>query len=468
MRTKILLSGCLTVVLIWAGPAFANGTCVDSSIYGAVLSQEDIDNGVKALPPEALVPARAQARSLARVMLRNLPAVAQQGTSEVPGSPGTCEAQSFGYGLGSYTAARDSRGNRKWNASLPQNSISAAYLYTLIHSQTFLPPPNQAQHPACPTGSRSIDYLNQLTTLGAPSRMQIPYQPTCDYLNAVNIDASYPGMDRFRIGSYAVIPVSGNPATITQIKSHRRWGQAVAFTGSVLCNYATPAFEDGVIYERQLTDKLHGQMLVGYDDTLGKPGEKGALLVQNSFGTQWPPVDTGSVAPPGKAYWSYGSFTASQQMAAVAYPRERRQGAFKLKASVTGAPEASLGGARQWAPSAASSDTYLILTHVFAEPVKLSALSLIEPGGTRVRVTAVYGQPISSGYSYLKRTDGNSFLPGAYEVELQATNLDGEEITYRGRVAVGRFLPADRAKASMSGVAVIGPTGAPASVVTLP
>lgn len=468
MRAKVLLSGCLAAVLVWSGPAFGNGTCTDSSIYGAVLSQEDIDNAVKALPPEALVPARAQARSLSRVMLRNLPAVAQQGTSEDPGSPGTCEAQSFGYGLGSYTAARDSRGRLKWNASLPQNSISAAYLYTLIHSQTFLPPRDQNTHPVCPAGSRSIDYLNQLTTLGAPSRMQIPYQPTCDYLNAVNIDANYPGMDRFRIGSYAVIPVSGNPTALTQIKSHLRWGQAVAFTGSVLCNYDTPAFEGGVIYEQQLTHKLHGQMLVGYDDTLGKPSEKGALLVQNSFGTQWPPADTGSVAPPGKAYWSYGSFTVSQKMAAVAYPRERTQGAFKLKASISGAPAASLSGARQWTPSAASSETYLILNHVFADPVTLSTLSLTEPGGTRVRATAVYGQPISSGYSYLMRSDGKSFLPGAYGVELLATGPDGREITYRGRVAVGRLLPAARAKASMSGVAVTGPTGAPASVVTLP
>jgi hypothetical protein len=37
--------------------------------------------------------------------LSNLPAVPQQGTAGDPGSLGSCEVQSFGYGLGSYTAA---------------------------------------------------------------------------------------------------------------------------------------------------------------------------------------------------------------------------------------------------------------------------------------------------------------------------------------------------------------------------
>jgi hypothetical protein len=43
--------------------------------------------------------------------LSNLPAVSQQGTAGDPGSLGSCEVQSFGYGLESYTAARGSNGS---------------------------------------------------------------------------------------------------------------------------------------------------------------------------------------------------------------------------------------------------------------------------------------------------------------------------------------------------------------------
>jgi len=60
--------------------------------------------------------------------LSNLPAVSQQGTAGDPGSLGSCEVQSFGYWLGSYTAARGSIGSTKWDPALPQNSVSSAYL----------------------------------------------------------------------------------------------------------------------------------------------------------------------------------------------------------------------------------------------------------------------------------------------------------------------------------------------------
>ena len=45
------------------------------------------------------------------------------------GDIGSCEAQSFGYGLGSYTAARRADGSIRWVAELPENSVSPAYLF---------------------------------------------------------------------------------------------------------------------------------------------------------------------------------------------------------------------------------------------------------------------------------------------------------------------------------------------------
>jgi CRISPR associated protein Cas1 len=89
----------------------------------------EFDTSVQALPPAAFrVPLVPPPKLGAQAFLHNLPAVSQQGTAVVPGSPGSCEAQSFGYGLGSYTAALDQNGLPKWNPALPQYSVSAAYL----------------------------------------------------------------------------------------------------------------------------------------------------------------------------------------------------------------------------------------------------------------------------------------------------------------------------------------------------
>lgn len=455
----------MTAAALLLGPGMlpaAAATCESSADYGAILAPEIVINGVKALPPEALTGKsgkKAKSKLPSRVMLSNLPPVAQQGTPAKPGEPGTCEAQSFGYGLGSYTAARDAAGKTKWNASLAQNNTSAAYLYTLIHSRT------GAQ---CPTGSKGVDYLAQLTAYGAANRGQVPYQPSCQYLNGINIAYDFPGMDRFRIGSYAIIPISASDASVGQIKSHLSAGQAVAFTGRVLCGYGlSPAFDKGVIYANDtIPDSGHGQLLVGYDDKIGKSDAKGAFLVQNSFGVSWPPAGSGSAAPTGMAYWSYGTFQTTQFLAAVAYPRAQGPAAVRLKASVLNAPLASLDRGYQWMAEQGDG-VYLILPHVFAAPVKLEEVTLTEKGGSSVAATAVYGQYISAGYSYLKRTDGKAFLNGNYHIKLRATMLDGTEVAYTGKVKVRKLKGVKLAPASMQGVDITGSTGANA-VVTGP
>ncbi len=142
-------------------------------------------------------------------------------------------------------------------------------------------------------------------------------------------------MARFRIGSYAGFFIHDNPQALDLIKEYIANGQAVAFSGYVLCGYGTNLpMQDGVIYETSLQlDQSgqpigHGQLVVGYDDNVGTSGNQGALLIQNSFGTGWPACvgATGSIAPPGMAYWSYNSFVQTQQLAAVAYhvPPDRR------------------------------------------------------------------------------------------------------------------------------------------------
>lgn len=457
MKPNTLIAGCLATAVLLTGAAAARAAnCESSANYGSTLTQADIDGAVKALPPEAFQGKYGKpvtGKLPKQVFLTNLPAVAQQGTPADPGSPGTCEAQSYGYGLGSYTAARGSDGVVKWDASIPQNATSAAWLYELVQ---------RSSGKACPAGSRSLDYLEQLVSFGAPSRGQVPYQSNCTYLDNVNISPR-PSMDRFLVGSYAVIPVSGNGNAVGQIRSHLAAGQAVAFTGAVLCGYAfNPAFEQGVIYKTAtVPNSGHGQLLVGYDDRLGKSGAPGALLVQNSFGTSWPPSGSGSAAPAGQAFWSYNSFATTQSMAAVAYPLSAGPGKTRLDPSPYYAPVATISRSYQWTPGGADTSAYLILGHVFSAPVKLTSVTLTEPGGSNLKVTATYGQFISSGYSYLKRSDGKSFLGGTYKLVLKAVATDGTRLSYSGKVKVKKLgRKSALAPVSMQGVAVTGPTGA--------
>ncbi|WP_421695983.1 hypothetical protein [Aestuariivirga sp.] len=442
--------------------AEGTGQCEGTTGFGSLLNEEEFSSSVQALPPEALAGAAILPVSTPRITLRNLPAVAQQGTDDDPGSPGSCEAQSFGYGLGSYTAARDVLGFRKWNPALPQYSTSAAYLYALAHLE---------ENKSCPQGSMALGYLAQLTSRGAPSRALVPYKPYCSYLDAVPSQPMFPnlfpGMSRFRIGSYAALQIHDNPDAINQIKGFLRNGQAVAFSGLVLCGYAKkPVFENGVIYETGTLPPPsgHGQLVVGYDDTVGKDGYKGALLVQNSFGIHWPPSGTGSIAPPGMAYWSYSTFSQTQKLAAVAYPRSDWLLGLWLKPSRSKAPFAVITRSYQWTPGGASPESYLILGHGFKDPVKIETVALTEPNGSSVMATATYGQYISTGYSYLKRGDGNAFLGGIYTVKLSGVDLNGTPITYTGKALVTPPRSSSRPGKSMAGVAITGSTGTPADL----
>jgi hypothetical protein len=452
----------LVLLLVPESPVHAQ-TCPDSDEpFGSLVDAAEFAASVQALPPAAFFTPPDQPALPSRAFLTNLPAVSQQGTAGMPGSPGTCEAQSFGYGLGSYTAARLPDGSPKWNPALPQNSVSPAYLFALALSQG----PTVA---TCPKGGLALEYLAQLVAFGAPTRARVPYQPNCPYLegieNQTDFPESYPAMQRFRIGSYATFQIHDSAEAVQMIKEYIANGQAVAFSGSVLCGYGTNLqLQDGVIYETSTTMAGHGQLVVGYDDTVGTRGNTGALLVQNSFGTGWP-ASAGagsSPAPPGMVYWSYNTFETTQKLAAVAYPRSPGPPAGVRLSSSIGAPLASITRAFQWEPN--DQQTFLILTHFFHDPVMLGKVVLTEPGAKGVTATADYGQYISTGYSYLTRTDGNAFRSGAWAVTLEGTDVSGNPVTYRGTVMVGVPQPNDTLPAASMAVAeaakkIFGSTG---------
>ena len=68
---------------------------------------------------------------------------------------------------------------------------------------------------------------------------------------------------------------------------------------------------------------------------------------------------------------------------------------------------------------------------------------------------AAYGQFISTGYTYLLRSDGKQFLPGDYGLKFQATLLDGSNVTYSGTIAVGDALPTTPPSGGMAGAGPI-------------
>lgn len=410
-------------------------------LFGLASGAFELENVAVALPPRALLGALLPGPSSlpAKVSLANLPPVGFQGTLAHLGSPGSCISWSFAYGLGSYTAARNPDGSVRWDPAQPKNQISPAFMYALVHAE---------EGKTCPSGSGE-GYLTQLVAGGAPSVKNVPYAPDCCYLNAIDVEQTYPKEQRFRIGSFARIPLpaaktGADPAaTLSLLKQHVAAGHAVAFAGPVYTGFNALPLNQGVYYPTSWCTSTptspcgHGMLIVGYDDTIGDPAKgKGAFLVQNSFGVNWPPASSQSPAPPGRFYLSYTAFLDAQLSAQVAYPLDRRPTAAPaLTSSPAGGPSAFLTASYQWIDGTSA---YLILLHRFSQPVELVSVRVEEPSPATGRVTQANGYPMTNGYTYLVRSDGNSFLPGTYAVTIVAKDATDKTFTYTASVAIAK------------------------------
>lgn len=419
----------------------------DDGKYGSFVDETDFNVAAQALPVEALRDPPGPIPLASSHRLSNLPAVSQQGTAASPGSPGTCEAQSFGYGLGSYTAARNVDGSVKWDASQPGNEMSVAYQFAQSVKEGSA---------TCPAGGQALPYLSRLVGYGSPTTTDVPYQPSCAYFASIDLGKSYPDAKRLRIGSFATFKMT-QPNAIALIKGYVMNGQAVAFSGGVFKEYAkAPVLTEGVFYDvaaNIIPDSGHGQLVVGFDDTVGATGKKGALLVQNSFGTDWPPKSSNSIAPAGMLYWAYDTFAVSQKLMAVAYPYDgSTPTGTMLGGTPSSAPVAAIKRAFQWS-SGNDDTTYLIFMHHLADAVRITSVAVQEPSPGTALAGGTYGQFISNGYTYFKRTDGKQFLPGTYQVKMQATAIDGTALTYTASVTVGASAPSKPAAASMKDAA---------------
>jgi hypothetical protein len=216
-------------------------------------------------------------------------------------------------------------------------------------------------------------------------------------------------------------------------------GHAIAFSGRVLTKPTPADVVDGVRYGTTFKpDSGHGQVLVGYDDAKGSKDKPGAFLIQNS-------------APGGLRWFSYETFLATQRFGAIAFPRDDSPPTGQMLLVTGKGPAASITRAWQWRSDA---QTYLILQHHFAEPVRIDTLSLGEPSKGKVASTRIR-QFVQSAYTYLRRKDGKAFAPGTWTVRIEGETPHGEAVSYSGTIAV----------AALPGVAsapigeVSGPTG---------
>ena len=397
--------------------------------FGALLNDAEFAAAPAALPPEAItgVPVTLGPR----VTLAPLPIVVAQGTTTNLGSPGSCEAQSWGYGLGSYTAARNLDGTTRWNPADPsgQYAASAAWLYSWS-----LAGPSNANG-SCPAGTLATPYLKHLVDTGAPSVAQFAYRPDCAYLGPLAINNPAPPQSQLQIGSYAIVKWAGmTQAQFTaRLKTYLSAGNAVAFSGKVTAGYTHPSttpFRGNYLDAKGVWQAIrgsggHGQLIVGYDDALQ------AFLVQNSFGTQWPFVAT--PAPPGMLYWSYDSIWNTQTYFGVAYPINA-SGALAgtpLKPSVSSAPALSVS-LRTYNDLIDGTQKLVLLIDA-AAPIYLDTTQIVTPAGETF--TNGYKTSIRTGYTFVSRANG-SFARGTYTITLTASfpNSTQGSFTYTGTV----------------------------------
>jgi hypothetical protein len=380
------------------------------------------------------------------VTLSNLPAVTTQGTAAHPGAPGSCEAQSFGTGLGTYTAARKVDGTKKWDAQPLSNQVSAAFLFSKAI---------QEGSATCGRGS-ALAHVDTLVAYGAPDASTVAYKPDCSYLETIDVRPSvYTDAARLRIGSYRTYKISGNPsklqAQIDEFTALIAAGHVIAFSGLVALKYGTntaqytnssgvfspvpPAYSSTSRWQAPFNDFCdyatkkcgHGQIIVGYDNT------KQAFLVQNSFGTSWPPNVGG-----GQIWWAYSSFFGSQALAAIAYslPDGKPAGTLFTVGPLSGQPPNNFPigtiNAMARGTTPVNGEYHLTAVLEFGDPVKVGQAG-VEPPGASSFITQNENATMSRGY--IDFASSTPWPAGTYNVQLAIT-WNGDTAQYSASVTV--------------------------------
>ncbi len=415
-------------------------TAPPTTNYGSLVDRSEFQTVSFALPPEVMSgvassPAHPPLLQTTPPMtvLTNLPAVATQGaglTPNVIGDPGTCEAQSFGYGLGSYTAARNPNGTIKWNPSNPVYQASAAWLFAEAVSH------GQAQ---CPPGGLALEYLGRLVDVGCPSAAEVPYNPGglttpaqfCHYFSSIDLTQTFPDQTNFLLGSYRTLLSTGNTFSRSLLPVLRRFvasGYAIAFSGLVAPYYGLlqPPLANDVFYLLGTASGGHGQLIVGYDDGRGDPSDPGAFLVQNSFSPLWNPGDANDPGRNGRVWYSYSAWFATQSLVAIAYPVPPAPPAGSpLSPYPANAPAGTLSGAYNWYDPVGGAN-YLVLQLWFARALYNPLLTIVDAAGNTY--TEFDSSTFRNGYLYVAA--GRPFPTGTYTATIAATTGNNLAVNY--------------------------------------
>jgi hypothetical protein len=430
----------------------------ETADFGALLDAQSPQDALEMLSPQALANLPPIATP-ARVVLTHVPpVVAQGGELHDLGSPGTCEAQSFAYGLGSSIASLTSSGTALRNVTLAENQVSRAWMYA---KQT-----HEIDDGRC-GGTRAYWYLNELVLNGSASEAQIPYEPNCSYLEAVDTHVEPIGAQRFTIAGFSARKINSDllNEVLPIMKAILAAGFPIAFSGTVPSGYIRGlSLKDGVYYpvSWQLNSG-HGQFIIGYDDTIGDANlGRGAFLVQNSFGPFWPFVKTPNPAGGGRIWYAYKNFFEGQTLVATGYPLRDRTSGIPLRTADSTAPSVTVTRAYQWSPI--PSRVYLIVQLACAAPMRLKRIALTEHPPTSVTATGYYADNfLSQNYALLQRNDGHAFLHGRYTIAIQtertgSQTTPGTTYSYEGEIEVKAPRYSSQPPASMKGVTVLDST----------
>jgi hypothetical protein len=398
-----------------------DATPTDEEQFGAVVpSADDVAQGAKCLAPAALAVRTGSATPppQATIPATALPPVQEQGTAQHLGSPGSCEVWSAGYAMGSYTANLT---NQRPIADLA-NTVSAGFLYPWVLNQ---------EGKSCGMGTTVNDTLDYLVSNTAPSLAAVPYSPSCACLDMVDVNQTF--MTDLAIGSWCYLPSASGGDVLAAIKGWVAQGHVVQtsifmpwelpdYTGGVYdvpTGCPTPAptptkptcAQHGAFACIASTTTgsgcaQHGVAIVGYDDNkIGPDGKAGAVLIMNSFGTDW--------GKKGFMWMSYESLASIYLAGTLAFPPQPSGG--------LGAP-AAVADAFQWVEQRAGEvpRTHLIVETAFAEALPDAEVTITAPEGRRARHH--YAQPFRHGYVYFTRHDGKQFEAGMYAVEMRSSN----------------------------------------------
>jgi hypothetical protein len=249
---------------------------------------------VEFMAPEAL----AILPPTATVNRQYLPPVGEQGTSEHPGSPGSCAAWASTYGLATFTGAKAG----DYAPTTAAQQASPAYIYIQV-LQVKVPPVS----PDTCSGSQFSSYFKILSQGGTANLENAPYFPNCgtlwtDYANNNDLPAD----SAFTISGVAAVKTDD----LDSIKQIIISGRALAYGTKLYTDWRTyagdpvPYVGNGKIAIGQNGKPVgHCMLIIGYDDT------QQALLIQNSQGTAW--------GSSGYVWMAYATFQALAQGQAI-------------------------------------------------------------------------------------------------------------------------------------------------------